>query len=137
MCVYIHVGTYVGLWMCYIAWRRLDYNGILWKLCHWACKWRPLNPIVLTHTVIPQNSSYQFTSYPSLEIRKFVTGFQIQSQLLLKGKPSSRKETVLPAPIHDCYFPHLECELPSSIPNQSLQIRLVIYSWSFDILSQA
>jgi hypothetical protein len=30
VCTYvcIHVGTYVGLCMCYIAWRLLDYNGI-------------------------------------------------------------------------------------------------------------
>jgi hypothetical protein len=51
------------------------------------------------------------------------------------SNPSSRKETVLPAAIHDCYVPHLECELPSSIPNLSLQMRLVIYRWSFDIVT--
>jgi hypothetical protein len=64
-----------------------------------------LNLIVLTHTVIPQDSSYQFTSYPSLEIRKYVTGFQISRQLLLTGNPSSRKQTLLPAEIHGCFFP--------------------------------
>jgi len=88
---------------------------------------------VVIHTVIPQNSSYQFTNYPFLEIRKFVTGFQTASQFLLIGNPSSRKQTVLPAVIHGCCcFPYLECALPSSIPNLSLQMRLKICRWSFD-----
>jgi len=54
--------------------------------------------------------------------------------LLLTGNPSSRKQTVLPAAIHDCCFPHLECTLPSSIPNLYLQMRPIIYRWSFDTL---